>query len=211
MRRMAAAAAVFCCVSPCTGIAGSSYVLPDGISRAPAVTLHCAGSGSSAAPCGTSALPVVVAPSAGFATSANQGAELSVQQSLYQSLGTQSDPVYSSGPGSIVSLLKALAAALTSGTPALPVGGQPISRSTPIAAAQSVQVFPANAARHYLGFQAPQNTAIWVNFLGGVASANGTDCVLIPAGTIYESGQFVDRGAVTIYAPVAVTIAAWEG
>jgi hypothetical protein len=40
--------------------AGDSYVLPDGVSRAPATTLHCATQGMNAAPCGTTANPILV-------------------------------------------------------------------------------------------------------------------------------------------------------
>ncbi len=39
---------------------GDSYVLPDGLGRAPAVTLHCQTLGMNAAPCGTGANPVSV-------------------------------------------------------------------------------------------------------------------------------------------------------
>ena len=92
-----------------------------------------------------------------------------------------------------------------------PASGNLVSRSASVPAAQSTQLFPANTGRHSLTLQAPVGNAIWVNFLGGVAAPNGTDCVQLSAGTLYESGQFVTRSAVTVYAPVSVTIAAWEG
>jgi hypothetical protein len=111
------------------------------------------------------------------------------------------------GPGSV---------SLPCGTPTAPVvvsafGGQPVSRTASIAAGQSTQLFPVNASRHYLAFQVPAAGSLWINFVGGAASVNGTDCVLLPAGTIYESGTYVVRGAISVYAPVAVTIPAWEG
>ena len=45
---------------PIRAYAGDSYVMPDGKSRAPAVTLHCATQGMNAAPCGTMSNPVLV-------------------------------------------------------------------------------------------------------------------------------------------------------
>ena len=111
----------------------------------------------------------------------------------------------------MVALLKGVFAALTTGITASPASGNLLSRSAAVAASQSTQLFPPNAMRHSLAFQAPPGSALWVNFLGGVAAPNGTDCVQLTAGTLYESAQFVTRGAVTVYAPVAVSIAAWEG
>ena len=92
-----------------------------------------------------------------------------------------------------------------------PASGSLVSRSVSVPATQSTQLFPANASRHALTFQAPVGSAIWVNFLGGVAAPNGTDCVQLSAGTLYESGQFVTRSAVTVYTTVTVAISAWEG
>jgi hypothetical protein len=51
--------------------AGDSLVLPDGLNRAPAVTLHCTSNGTNAAPCGVASQPLVVAPVAGGATAGN--------------------------------------------------------------------------------------------------------------------------------------------
>jgi hypothetical protein len=189
----------------------SSYVVADGVNRAAAVALHCVGANSVAVPCGTVAQPVVVSPIAGGATAANQASEISAQQSAALSLGSQSDPSYTGGNGSIISLLKGFLTAVSGGTQALPFGGVPISRSASVSAGQSTQLFPVNSARHYLAFQVPASSSIWVNFLGGPAGANGTDCILLPAGTTYESGQYVIRGSITVYAPVALTISAWEG
>jgi hypothetical protein len=62
-----------------------------------------------------------------------------------------------------------------------------------------------------MAFQAPQTSFIWVNFIGGVAAPNAPDCAYFPAGAFYESGQFVTRGAITVYSPVVATISAWEG
>jgi hypothetical protein len=120
------------------------------------------------------------------------------------------DSVYAGGAGTLSGLLKGIWTVLTGGVPATPVGGSPISRSAALPAAQSFQVFPANPSRRYLAFQAPQNTGVWVNFTGGTAAPGGVDCAFFAAGSIYESGQFVDRGAVTMSAAVAVAIAAWE-
>ncbi|HTR18082.1 MAG TPA: hypothetical protein VMI52_13755 [Acetobacteraceae bacterium] len=94
---------------------------------------------------------------------------------------------------------------------AAPYGGMMISRSLTVAAVTSTQLFPANTQRHYLSFQAPQSTGIWVNRVGGTAGPNLPDCAYFPAGTLFESGNFVNTGAITVYAPVSVTISAWEG
>ncbi len=164
---------------PQVAMAGDSYVLPDGISRSPAVTLHCASGVATAVACGTAAQPLVVTPSPGAATAANQASELT---------------------------------ALGSGVPAIPVAGQPVSRSLANAPAlTSTPLFPANPSRRYMAFQAPQTSFIWVNFIGGVAAPNAPDCAYFPAGAFYESGQFVTRGAITVYSPVVATISAWEG
>jgi hypothetical protein len=58
MRRHALLLLAGCIATPAW--AGDSYVLPDGISRAPAITLHCATQGMNAAPCGTTGNPVPV-------------------------------------------------------------------------------------------------------------------------------------------------------
>lgn len=148
---------------PVPGMAasGNSYVLPDGINRAPAVTLHCAVQGSMAAPCGTAANPVIVSAGAGLI--------------------------------------------------AIPVGGPPVSRSLSVPAAQSTTLFAANPARRYFAFQAPQGSALWINFTGGPAAPNAPDCVYFSAGTFYESGAYVNLNAITIYSPTAATISAFEG
>lgn len=191
--------------------AGNSYVLPDGKSRAAAVTVHCATGPGTAVACGTQAQPLVVTAPPGAATSANQGAEISTQQGISQALGTQNDPIYTNGPGSMVSLLKAVESALIGGVQSVPVGGQPISRSVTVGSASSAYLFQSNPTRHYLAFQAPQTSFIWVNFLGGTAAPNALNCVYFAAGSFYESGQYVTHGAVSIYSPVAANISAWEG
>ncbi len=137
--------------------AESSYVLPDGRGRAPAVTLHCATQGQNAAPCGTIENPLVI-----------------------------------------------------SGV-AIPVSGAPVSRSLAVPAQQSTMLFVANPYRRYLAFQAPQGSALWINLLGGPAAPNAPDCVYFAPGTFYESGSYVNRNAITIFSPVAATIAAVEG
>jgi hypothetical protein len=208
--RIYAAALFAACVTDCAAYGGTSYVTGDGVNRAPAVTLHCV-SRSTSVPCGTSAVPIVVAPVAGGATAVNQGTEITIQQALSNTLGSQSDPVYAGGNGSTITLLKGLFASLTAGTTSLPAGGQPVSRSLSVAAAQSTQLFPANAGRHYLGFQVPPGTAIWVNFVGGSAAPSGIDCISLPAGTVYESGPYVIRGPISIYSPIGTAISAWEG
>jgi hypothetical protein len=153
-----------------------------------------------------------VAPSAAAATSANQATEISVQQVMSQALGSPADPIYTSGSGSMVSLLKGLSAALANGIQAMPIGGQPVSRTlSNLPAMTSTALFSANSARHYMAFQAPQGNSIWVNFLGGTAGPNLPDCVYFPAGSFYESGAYVNRGAIVVYSPILTTISAWEG
>ncbi len=193
-------------------IAGNSFVMPDGLNRAPAMVLHCTSDGANAAPCGTVSNPLIVGPIQNGATASNQTVEISAQQSLSQTVGTPVDGVYTgSGAGSVVSVLKALAQNLAAGVPSVPVGGQPVSRSISIGAQQSTALFATNSARHYLAFQAPSGTGIWVNLVGGLAAPNGIDCAYFSAGAFYESGNFVNRGSITVYAPVAITISAWEG
>ncbi len=191
--------------------AGNSFPLSDGINRAPASVLHCVGAGNVAVPCGTSAQPLFVTGSAGLATAGNQTSQLASEQAIAAAAGTQQDAAYAGGSGSMISLLKGLVAALSSGITATPVTGLPVSRSGALPATTSTMVFPSNPSRHYLALQAPTTTAIWVNFVGGTATPSGTDCVQLSAGTLYESGAFVTRGAVNVYSPVAVSIAAWEG
>lgn len=137
--------------------AQSSFVTPDRINRAPAVTLLCVAPGGGAAPCGTLGNPLVIT-------------------------------------GQVA-----------------PFAGPLVSRSISLAAGQSTQLFPPNGARHYFAFQAPQSTYVWVNTMGGTAAPNAADCAYFAAGTLYESGNFVNTNAITIYAPVAVTVSAWEG
>jgi hypothetical protein len=208
--RMFAAALFVACLIGGVAYGGPSFVVSDGLNRAPAVTLHCL-AGSFAVPCGTTAQPVVVAPVSGGATAANQSTEINNQQALSTSLGSQSDPIYVGGNGSTIALLKGLFTSLANGTTAVPTGGQPVSRSTNVIASQSTQLFPGNPGRHYLGFQAPSGTAVWVNFVGGSAAPNGLDCISLPAGTVYESGPYVIRGAISIYSPINTAISAWEG
>jgi hypothetical protein len=190
---------------------GGSFVTSDKINRAPAVTIHCAGAGSMAVPCGTSGQPIFVTGTSPLATSTNQATEIQSQQAIAAAVGTPQDPLYSGGSGSSISLLKGVFSSLAAGVSANPAGGSLVSRSISLAAGQSTSLFPANPARHYLAFQAPQGGSIWVNFVGGTASPNGIDCVQLSAGTFYESGQFVTHGTVNIYASVAVSISAWEG
>jgi hypothetical protein len=135
--------------------AGNAYVLPDGLSRAPAVTLHCVIGTGTAIACGTPSQPIVVTT--------------------------------------------------------VPAGGALASRSLNVPAGASTTLFAANPNRHYFGFQAPQASAVWINFLGGAAGPNLPDCAYFPAESFYESGQFVNRGAITVYTSVSMTISAWEG
>jgi hypothetical protein len=100
---------------------------------------------------------------------------------------------------------------LSGGVTAVPAGGSLASRTLAVQAGASTTLFSSNLSRHYLGFQAPQGSPIWINFLGGAAGPNLPDCAYFPAGAFYESGQFVNRGAITVYSPVSMTISAWEG
>ncbi len=193
------------------GQSGSSFVTSDGLNRAPAMTLHCVAANNMAVPCGTSAQPLYITGSGGLATAGNQTSQVQADQAIAAALGTQQDAPVVTGAGSSIALLKGIMTTLLGGVVATPVTGLPISRSVALLAAQSTIVFPANPTRHYLAFQAPSGSSVWVNFVGGTAAPNGIDCAQLTAGTLYESGQFVTRGAVTIYSPVATTISAWEG
>jgi hypothetical protein len=149
--------------------------------------------------------------SSGSATATNQQAQITAEQSSATALGTPADTLYAGGSGSVTSVLKGVWSVLGGGVSAVPIGGVPVSRSLSLVAQQSTQVFPSNTGRHYLAFQVPQGTYVWVNLLGGVAAPNGLDCAYFAAGTFYESGQYVNRGAITFYSPVAAVLSAWEG
>ena len=190
---------------------GNSFVTADGLNRAPASVLHCATNGNVAAPCGVATQPLFVTGAGGIASATTQSSQLLSEQAIAGSIGTQSDGAITSGGGSAIAFLKGIAGALTGGVTGVPLNGAPTSRSLTIPAGQSTQVFSINAFRHYIAIQAPTSTAIWVNFVGGPASPNGTDCAQLSAGTLYESTQFVTRGVVNVYSPVAIGIAAWEG
>ncbi len=193
------------------GQTGGSFVTSDGVNRAPAVTLHCVAANNMAIPCGTPAQPLYITAGSGIATAGNQASEVQADQALAAAVGTQQDAAVTSGAGSSIALMKGIMTILLSGVTASPVTGLPTSRSVTLVAAQSTVLFPANASRHYLAFQAPAGTSVWINFVGGAAAPNGVDCAQIGAGTLYESGQFVTRGSVTIYSPIAASISAWEG
>ena len=189
--------------------ADGSYPLADGTNRASAVTLHCANSSGIAVPCGNLSSPLVVNAPTG-ATLANQSTQIASETSIATASGSTNDAAYSGGAGSVVSILKGLWNVVSGGIPAVPVGGSPLSRSASVSAQTSTLLFPANNIRRYFAFQAPQSTAIWVNFLGGTAAPNGADCAYFPAGAFYESGQWVNRGSITVYAAVGTVVAAWE-
>ncbi len=194
--------------------AGTPYVLQDGVTRAPAMVLHCKTGGNVVVPCGTTTTPLVVTGGTGgggSATASNQQSQIAAEQSSATALGTPADTPYAGGSGSVTAVLKGVWSVLGGGISAVPIGGVPTSRSLSVAAQQSITLFPVNASRHYLALQVPQGSYIWVNFLGGVAAPNAVDCAYFAAGTFYESGQYVNRGAITVYSPVAATVSAWEG
>ncbi len=96
------------------------------------------------------------------------------------------------------------------GIPALPAGGVLTSRTVTLFAGTSTQVFAANSGRRYLSFQVPLSGGVWINVVGGPAAPNGADCAYFAAGSFYESGAFINRGAITVYAAASVTFSAWE-
>jgi hypothetical protein len=202
---------LICSFQPASAQTGNSFVTSDRVNRAPAVTLHCVGPGNVAVPCGTATQPLYITNSVALATAGNQATEIQSQQAISTAAGTPGDPAYSGGAGSVIAVLKGLYSALAGGVTTIPDSGNFTSRSGTLAAAQSIVLFPANTGRHFLAFQVPTGSAIWVNFLGGAATPNGTDCVQLSAGTLYESGSLVTRGAVSVYTPVSAGIAAWEG
>jgi hypothetical protein len=190
--------------------AGSSYVLPDGTNRAPAVTLHCVGPNNTAVPCGTAASPLVVTNQVGASSASNQQLQIGAEQSTAQAVGTVNDAAFAGGQGSVVALLKALWSTQVTGVPALSAGGTLTSRTVSLPSGVSTLVFPVNATRHYLSFQVPQGSGVWINLIGGAAAPNAADCAYFSAGTFYESGSFINRGAIAVYAPVAGIFSAWE-
>ena len=190
--------------------AGSSYILPDGTNRAPAVTLHCVTPAGAAVVCGTAANPLVVTAPAGASSSANQAVQIGAEQASAQAIGTVNDTGFTGGQGSVVSVLKALWSVASAGIPALPAGGTLVSRTMTLPAATSTQVFAVNGVRRYLSFQVPQSGGVWINVVGGPAAPNGADCAYFAAGSFYESGPFINRGAITVYSSASVVFSAWE-
>ncbi len=190
---------------------GNSFVLPDGTNRAPAMALHCVTSNGAATPCGIAGNPLVVSAPAGGSSSAYQQQQIGAEQATSQALGTTADSNFNGGNGSVIAVLKALWSATSGGVSALPAGGQLTSHTISLPGSSSLLVFSANPGRHYLSFQVPQNTGVWVNVVGGLAAPNGADCAYFGPGTFYESGTFVNRGAISVYAPMSVLFSAWEG
>jgi hypothetical protein len=116
----------------------------------------------------------------------------------------------------VLHCVSATGLAVACGTSAAPIvvgaaGGLLTSRTITVPAQTSVQLFPSNGQRRYLAIQVPAGTGIWLNVMGGTASAGGSDCMNLQAGALYESGSFVNTGAITVFSPVATTISAWEG
>ena len=213
--------------------AQSSTLTQNRIDRAPAVTLDCVNVASGlAVPCGTLLNPLVVSGggtvAGGSASATNQQTQITAEQAISSAAGTQADALYGgSGNTTLVGVLKGMfsllngtlavkqSAALPSGGNVIgqvsPIAAPLVSRTITVAAGTSTTLFAANAARHYLSFQAPQSTGIWVNRVGGTAAANAADCAYFSPGALFESGNYVSSGAITVYSPNAVTISAWEG
>jgi hypothetical protein len=89
--------------------------------------------------------------------------------------------------------------------------GSPVSRSlTSNGASQTLA--PANGNRKYLLIGAPQTAPIWINFLGGAASAGGADCFQVQAGGFFESNLYVSNDQINIFcASTGLEIPAIEG
>lgn len=213
--------------------AQSSVVTQNGIDRAQAVTINCVAPGTNiAVPCGTTANPLVVTGggSAGnsSASATNQQTQITAEQATANATGTQGDTTYTgAGATTLVGALKGLfaelggtltvnqATALPGGTNMIgqvsPIAAPLVSRTITVVGGQSTTLFAPNMLRHYLSFQAPQSTGIWVNRIGGAATPNGADCAYFSPGALFESGNYVNNGAVTVYSPNAATISAWEG
>lgn len=213
--------------------AQSSTLTQNRIDRAPAVTLDCINVTTGlAVPCGTSLNPLVVSGASsvagGSASATNQQTQITTEQAISNAAGTQADALYGgSGNTTLVGVLKGVfsllngtlaikeSAALPTGSNVIgqvaPVATPLVSRTITVAAGTSTTLFAVNAARHYLSFQAPQSTGIWINRVGGTAAVNGADCAYFAPGALFESGNYVNSGAVTVYSPNAVTISAWEG
>ena len=212
--------------------AQSSTLTQNRIDRAPAVTLDCVNVATGlAVPCGTLLNPLVVTGASvtgGSASATNQQTQISTEQAISSAAGTQADALYGgSGNTTLVGALKGVfsllngtlavkqSAPLPSGSNVIgqvsPIAGPLVSRTITVVAGTSTTLFTANAARHYLSFQAPQSTGIWVNRVGGTAAANGADCAYFAPGALFESGNYVSSGPITVYSANAVTISAWEG
>ncbi len=216
-----------------TAHAQSSTLTQNRVDRASAVTLDCVNVTTGLAiPCGTLLNPLVVTGGStvagGSASATNQQTQITAEQAISSAAGTQADALYGgSGNTTLVGVLKGVfsllngtlavkeTAALPSGSNVIgqvaPVAAPLVSRTITVAAGTSTTLFAANAARHYLSFQAPQNTGIWINRVGGTAAVNGADCAYFAPGALFESGNYVNSGVITVYSPNAVTISAWEG
>jgi hypothetical protein len=105
-------------------------------------------------------------------------------------------------------------------TPVSVVGGQvgitgnsPVDKSTVGTVANaSTLLLAANDIRESLMIAAPQTAGVWLNMAGGTAAANGSGCILLPAGAIYESSIIVNQNAINYFCATAgLTIAVLEG
>lgn len=128
-----------------------------------------------------------------------------------------SDPVLDStvSGGKINVRDSVLEAVVSSGrlltTPNIP-SGNPTSRSTATVGGASTQLMAANASRQYILIQAPPSDALWINPIGGTASAGGADCFQLAPGQKYESASYCWTGKISYFcATGAVQISALEG
>jgi hypothetical protein len=87
----------------------------------------------------------------------------------------------------------------------------PVSASVPAGVSADSVLMAANTARAFLLIQSI-GSDLWLNFLGGVASVNGTDCFKLLAGQTYESTSKVSGAAIHYYAVTAgQPICAYQG
>jgi hypothetical protein len=72
--------------------------------------------------------------------------------------------------------------------------------------ATSTVLMAANPMRKYALIKAPEAGDLWINPLGGVAGVNLTNCIKIPAGIPYETGDSPWTGAITYYSAATTAV-----
>jgi hypothetical protein len=130
------------------------------------------------------------------------GSLIALAKGWLTGLGQKADAAWSSGSGSVIALLKAIAG-----------GGGSASltdASVTSATGASQTVAAANAARRVLNITNPGTASWWINESGGAAVANGAGCFELPPGgrwTPSPAPTNIVKGIGTAAAALTVAVA----